>query len=348
MPTALVKEILPDGDIHLEEERRLFYVALTRARDGVFLTSAADYGGQRKKKLSRFLVELGFAGEEAKAPTGQVYFDEEKAASENGRTAKRFWLPSKFSFTQLKAFETCPLQYKFAHVLSVPTQGKFTFSFGKTMHSTLQKFFDQTIKKTNHCQTNLFGEGAVEKSSVPPVEDLLKIYEETWINDWYESKSHEDEYKKLGRATLREFYKIHEEKWPRVKALEKGFNLKVGDCTVRGVIDRIDEVPGGVEIVDYKTGSVPKDEKYLDKDQLLIYQAAASEVFGEQPVLLSYYYLGENKKMSFLGAEDEIKNIKEKIVATVEEIKKSEFPPKPSMFTCKNCDYKDICEHRII
>jgi RecB family exonuclease len=117
---------------------------------------------------------------------------------------------------------------------------------------------------------------------------------------------------------------------------------------VRGVIDRIDEVPGGIEIVDYKTGSVPKDEKFLDKDQLLIYQAAASEVLGEKPALLSYYYLGANQKMSFIGTDEEISEIKEKIIETVEEIKKSDFLPKPSLFSCKNCDFKDICEHRIL
>ncbi|MEK7164721.1 MAG: ATP-dependent helicase, partial [Patescibacteria group bacterium] len=58
IPDALVKEIVPTGDAHLEEERRLFYVAMTRAKRGLFLTSAENYGGVTKKKLSRFLVEL--------------------------------------------------------------------------------------------------------------------------------------------------------------------------------------------------------------------------------------------------------------------------------------------------
>lgn len=382
MPDALVKEILPEGDIHLEEERRLFYVALTRARDGVFFTSASDYGGQRKKKLSRFLMELGFVEPETKTPTGQVYFDNEKTEEflrQEGRRLKPAisWLPSRFSFTQLKAFETCPLQYKFAHILMVPVRGKFTFSFGKTMHGTLQKFFEQMIRKENHKQVNLFGEAGARTNSAPMVEELLKIYDETWINDWYESKSHQDEYKKLGRGILRDFYKVHENNWPEVKYLEKGFNLKVGDYTVRGVMDRVDviarpqgvaipserETAGllrrpdeigtprndtGIEIVDYKTGSVPRDEKYLDKDQLLIYQLAAHEVLGERPLLLSYYYLDENKKISFLGTDEELAKIKEKIINTVGEIKKSDFPPKPSLFSCKNCDFKDICEHRIL
>ncbi|MCL5794790.1 MAG: ATP-dependent helicase, partial [Patescibacteria group bacterium] len=54
IPDKLIKEKLPEGDFHLQEERRLFYVAATRAKDYLFLTSAEDYGGKRVKKLSPF------------------------------------------------------------------------------------------------------------------------------------------------------------------------------------------------------------------------------------------------------------------------------------------------------
>ncbi|MCX6741174.1 MAG: UvrD-helicase domain-containing protein, partial [Candidatus Parcubacteria bacterium] len=64
LPDALVKEIIPGGDVHLQEERRLFYVALTRAKDGLYLTLANDYGGARAKKPSRFLSELGLLKED--------------------------------------------------------------------------------------------------------------------------------------------------------------------------------------------------------------------------------------------------------------------------------------------
>jgi hypothetical protein len=60
------------------------------------------------------------------------------------------------------------------------------------------------IRKENHQQTNLFGEAGPGETSASTVENLLKIYDETWINDWYESKSHEEEYRKLGREKLRE------------------------------------------------------------------------------------------------------------------------------------------------
>ncbi|MFA5116490.1 MAG: UvrD-helicase domain-containing protein, partial [Candidatus Omnitrophota bacterium] len=63
VPDALIKEIIPLGDFHIQEERRLFYVAMTRAKEELYLTSAEDYGGKRMKRLSQFVPEA--LGEEA-------------------------------------------------------------------------------------------------------------------------------------------------------------------------------------------------------------------------------------------------------------------------------------------
>ena len=57
LPEALIKDILPSGDVHLQEERRLFYVGMTRAKDELYFTSARDYGTERERKVSRFVVE---------------------------------------------------------------------------------------------------------------------------------------------------------------------------------------------------------------------------------------------------------------------------------------------------
>src|SRR4030042_170735 len=59
IPEALIKEVLPVGDYHLEEERRLFYVGVTRAKEKLFVTAADYYGeGKREKALSPFIYEL--------------------------------------------------------------------------------------------------------------------------------------------------------------------------------------------------------------------------------------------------------------------------------------------------
>jgi len=80
-----------------------------------------------------------------------------------------------------------------------------------------------------------------------------------------------------------------------------------------------------------------------DKQQLLIYQIAAQEALGLEPSLLSYIYLENNSRASFLGTSEEVAQQKEKISAEIEAIKSSDFHATPG-WQCAFCDYKNICE----
>src|SRR5206468_12830520 len=57
LPAAMMKDAVPSGEHHLQEERRLFYVGMTRTRQELFLTNASDYGGSRQRKTSLFVLE---------------------------------------------------------------------------------------------------------------------------------------------------------------------------------------------------------------------------------------------------------------------------------------------------
>ena len=97
-------------------------------------------------------------------------------------------LPSRLSFTQLKAYQTCPWQYHYAHILRVPIRGRWVFSFGSTMHLTLQRFFESLRERNGVEQHSLFspsrGEGEREgMGKVPTLEELLGLYERAWIDD---------------------------------------------------------------------------------------------------------------------------------------------------------------------
>jgi len=365
LPDELVKEIIPEGNIHLEEERRLFYVGITRAKEGIFFTSAEDYGGARKKKPSRFLGEIGFGERKTKIKKEQSPVLEKikkVKTSDQGRVTSEN-IPAKFSFTQLKAFETCPLQYKYSHILKIPVKGKYTFSFGKTTHTTLQKFYQLFIERSGSRQADLFSaqptksEDAAKKTKDKvKFNELIDIYEQSWIEDWYESKKQKEGYYKKGKAILKEYYdKLPDEVIPP-KYLEKGFTVKIGEYSVRGVIDRVDGLgDGSIEIIDYKTGK-PKSENKLDidsKEQLLIYQIAAAEIFKEKVAKLTFYYLDNNSKVSFLGEEKDLEKIKTKIISEIEEIIKMDFQDDsrlatPSQHKCLWCDFKDICGYKII
>jgi len=148
---------------------------------------------------------------------------------------------------------------------------------------------------------------------------------------------------------VKEFYDEFEKNNPKIlkienePALERGFSIKINGNTLVGKIDRIDDFGDGVEIFDYKTGEAKEKLDFEDKEQLLIYQIAAEEVFKLNPKKLTFYYLSDNKKISFLGTEKEINNLKEKIIETIEQIKNSEFEPTPG-WQCQFCDFKDICD----
>mgnify|MGYP001612065343 FL=1 len=350
LPDKLVKEILPEGDIHLQEERRLFYVAVTRAKESVFFCYADDYGGTRQRKPSRFLKEIGFTADGSQKKDQPDALDSlHQPTSHAVAKPAPAGMPAHFSFTQLKAFATCPLQYRFAHILHIPVKGSASFSFGKTMHLALQRFYQKIIELNSQEQGDLFTtptESKIkEQVRIPSLEELLNLYEFAWIDDWYESKKQKEEYYAKGKKILKDFYEKSE--WRAPKFLEAGFHLKIGEYRLRGQIDRIDPLPDGtIELIDYKTGSPKKqnDLKLEDKEQLLIYQLAAVESLQEKPSLLSFYYLDNNTKVSFLGTSAELAKIKEKITAEIEAIRASDFPPKPSVFNCGHCDFKGICE----
>jgi len=369
LPDALVKEILPAGDIHLEEERRLFYVAMTRAKQGLYFSWAPDYGGKVKKKASRFLTELGLVKKIVPLNKGDKgglkLMEKEPLKIPPTPFVKGGIIPSHFSYSQLAAYSACPYQYRFAHILKIPVRGKETFSFGKTMHATLQKLFILINEKKGLGQAELFGNppspplsGGVRQVFPPDkgglrgvvtLDEILKLYEQSWVDDWYESKKKKQQRRQQGKEILEAFYEKYKGNWPAALHLEKKFSWKItggeADYIVRGVVDRIDKYEGGLKLVDYKTGR-PKDKlTFNDKEQLLIYQLAAGELFREKVKALAFYYLADNSEAEFLGSAKDLEKVKAKIIGVVQEIKQGKFPPQPGQL-CAWCDFNGICEFR--
>ncbi len=379
MPKELIKERLPEGDYHLEEERRLFYVAVTRAKERLYLTSAEDYGGMRAKKTSRFLAEMRLGETSKNAPKlstidhrpragsrtlrdYRLSADGRKREADNRQDAHGFVyeLPKTFSFSQIKAYETCPYQYKLAHILHIPTRGNASFSFGKTIHSTLQHFYERVQELNASKQESLFlapsrqpNAESLNAIRVPQLADLLKLYEECWIPDWYESKHQRELYYKKGREILKIFYASQIGNWTVPLGLETGFTVKIGDVLLRGQMDRIDQLTDKtIEIVDYKTGKSKEKLESADKEQLLMYQIAVESLPQYRnlgaPGKLTFYYVNDNVQVSFLGRGEELEKLKAKIMDTVSLIRDGDFTATPSPYVCGHCDFRDICEFRIL
>lgn len=350
-PEGLVKEIIPPGDAHLEEERRLFYVAMTRAKQGLYFSWAPDYGGARPKKPSRFLVEAGLLSNDYRSGTKETAESGKKnntsvtrnhsfhVQNEGKITTPVYQPPAVYSFTQLQSYDKCPYQYYVNHILKLPKPGKHFFSFGQTLHVTLQKFFQLRLAATNR-QGTLFN-----PPPAPTKADLLRLYAESWIDDWYQSAADKEAYRQKGYDALTEFWRIHEQNWPRVIGLEQSFRVRVGGKTLQGKIDRIDELPDGtVRIIDYKTGKTKtRSELGSARYQLLLYQLAAENVLGKKPSELQFYYLEENAPLSLLGTPKDMDKLQAWVETTVQAIEEScrtgnfEHAHQP----CRFCSHKD-------
>src|SRR5437764_7879516 len=132
------RPLAPDGDPaaeHYREERRLFYVGMTRARDRLVLTSAADYGGDRPYKLSRFVTEalaLPAPPKGARAASALQSIARYAPVAEPVPApvaAVPPGTPLVLSHAQLDDWLTCPLKYMYAHVAPVPLAGDPTVMF---------------------------------------------------------------------------------------------------------------------------------------------------------------------------------------------------------------------------
>lgn len=353
LPAELIKETIPEGDIHLQEERRLFYVAMTRAKRSLYLSWALDYGGKQLKKPSRFLVECGLTEfpknrsrvDKKTEPSdlltkakGKLSEDEEK----KGLKALNLKPPSSFSYTQITAFSNCPYQYKLAHIVRIPTKGKPSFSFGKTMHNTLYKVFELVMNRSNSKEKK-------QEHSLITLEEVMDIYRKNWVEDWYNSAKQKNAYWEKGKNILKEFYELYKDNWPRVLFIEKDFNLAInveGEvCRIKGAMDRIDETKEGkVKIIDYKTGSPKQKHSFRQKQQLFLYQWAAQELFKREVYSVAFYYLEDNTEYEFRGSDKEIEKTKKNFRETIKKIKKGEFTPQHSPL-CKYCDFRNICEY---
>ena len=339
VPEELMKEIPTTGDIHTQEERRLFYVGMTRARDHLYLTAAKYYGeGKRVKKLSPFIYEA--IGELATIPevlysqhaSSQLSFLDFKQDEEVSDLQKIKQHISYISYSQLSSFQTCPLQYKYRYVIKIPAPTSAALSFGDVVHKTLQAFYTR-----------------VKNRETPTVDDLLTIYTNQWVSLGYGNKQYEEKMKAHGVDLLREFYDKGYSPGVIPTAIEEPFKIKITpEVTLGGKIDRIDtHEDGTIEIIDYKTGQATKTRDVSKDPQLTIYAMSAAQegVYKKKPeqVLVSFYFLEGQEKVSATRSALQIDEAKKEVAQTIEDITRSNFAPTPGKH-CDFCEFRLICE----
>jgi DNA helicase II / ATP-dependent DNA helicase PcrA len=356
-PPALMKEEQPAaGSFQIQEERRLFYVAITRARKRLTLCTVEN----KRSKPSLFLDDILMnaqikrrdveqiappaapanaharvaalpSGEpglfDAPAPAARIY----SRIGEWGATYRApVPEPLPISPSAIAALESCPQKYLFRYGWGLRGGPAANMSFGSVMHNTIKYFV-----------------GELKDGRTLPFEEVARKFELEWTSAGFEDDYQEQEYKKEGLAQLRAFHERTVADPPEVIAQEKSFDLPLENRVVlTGRIDQVNRLAGGQEeIVDYKTGK-PRDAEKARRDvQLSAYALAAREVFDWNPARLTLFYLQTNDSVSTTRDEKQLTNLLNEIQQASADIRAGEFPAKCG-YACRTCDFDPICPAR--
>ena len=351
-PMELMKEELPRGDFHTQEERRLFYVALTRAEEKLTLTTLTEKRGKVPTFIEDILMDpavkrrdilqvapkvlLPAAAEREVANEGpqRLLFAAQGPAKIFSRIAE--WAetyhpmapePLTLSPSSVMNYRACPQQFLFEKMWSIEGEARATLTFGRVIHATIRRAVAE-----------------LKKGHQLPFAEVQRIYETEWSAIGYEDDYQEQEYKKDGQQQLQTFYEALLEAVPEILGQEKTFELPFeNNVIMKGRIDQINSLGRkDVEIVDYKTGKARKDSEASRDLQLSIYAIAAKEIFELNPVRLVFHYLQDNKRQETTRTAKQLVEAQRMVQETAAEIRAAEFRAKPG-FHCRSCSYRPIC-----
>jgi DNA helicase-2/ATP-dependent DNA helicase PcrA len=353
-PAALMKEGAPEEQFHNQEERRLFYVALTRAEDRLTITALAEKKGRVPPFVEDILMEPGIQRRDVlqlapkpaavalngtptavvPAATASLFappVERPKIFSRIANWAETF-LPSppeplELNPSAVDSYRKCPQKYLFAYLWSLQEGAKATLTFGRVMHATIRRVMAE-FKKGNRL----------------PFEEVQRLFETEWSVSGFEDEYQECEYKKDGLEQLRVFHQAIVDELPEILELEKTFALPVeNNVVLKGRIDQINSLGRkDIEIVDYKTGKPKKDSEVRRDLQLSIYAIAAKEILELNPVRLVFHYLQDNSRQETPRTPKQLEEALKTVQEVAADIRARSFSAKEG-FICRSCAYRPIC-----
>src|ERR1700733_11516779 len=331
-----------DKTLYDQEERRLFYVAMTRARDSLHIYGKQGIG--RDKTPAGLMRELignlslqPWLRARAALPSQPELIEFAAAADATYPQGSRLpaWLAlpaiegldARLSATAVETYETCPLQFKFEREWKLARQVHAAMQYGAAMHRVLRTYYD-----------------AVRLGRSKSDEELLQLFRDDLAASGIQDNYQRELYLKQGMEQLQDFLSgTRSAPAPEVMHTEEWFDVQIAGTKVAGRIDRIDRASDGtVAIVDYKTGKARSQEDADESLQLSIYAMAAREKWGYRADALVFHNLEGNVPIFSKRSEFQLERARERVLAVARGIAAGDFEPEPG-FHCNFCAFRGLC-----
>ncbi len=339
LPSEVVGEDLPSDVAHLEEQRRLFYVGMTRAKRWLYLLTAGDYRApgetprKRAAKVSRFVLEaVGPEGLAEQAPAVPAAVRIARTARDPGRVegSPRAEGPITLSHQRVDDYRTCPLKYRYVHVLRVPVTLHHSVVFGHAVHRAIQAYHMARVQGRSLA-----------------LDELHAVCRNAWRSEGFLSAGHEEEMLGQADAALEAFHTFEEAQKEGPTEVEKFFAFAQGSARVIGYWDRVDRDDDHTTIIDYKTslaGPPDADRRARASLQLAVYALAHERVYGAPPEQLELRFLTPEVVVGTARPTPKMLERAQEAIREVEQgVRCGVFAAKPSLFACRPCAYRDIC-----
>jgi DNA helicase II / ATP-dependent DNA helicase PcrA len=230
------------------------------------------------------------------------------------------------SASDIETYRSCPLRYKFARVLRIPTSQTLNQRFGIAVHQVLERYHSEGSETLGQMMSLL--DAGWRRGGFGDSERELRLYEKA-------------------RVSLTRYHARLGEEDSQPVWFERPFAFRLGPHHLRGRVDRVDrlgdEEDGVYELIDYKT-SRPKGARNLKDDvQLSLYALAAREDWGLETSRQAYYYVLDDRKVPVPDGETSAESVKQTVLEVGEGILAQEFEPTPSHAACSICDYRIVC-----
>ena len=242
-----------------EARRRLFYVAVTRSKQHLYVSYAQTDERGRSLGKSQFVSEiLPKSTFKIEKVSDKVLLDTQIAQLTEGTLLPKELFEENFvtevlkdynlSISALNAYLDCPLSFYFENILKIPSQPSPAFQYGEAVHYALRKLFGEMLR--------------TKERTYLSVEEFIRIFDV----DFSRRKPLLDpaEYDRrlaTGRQNLTHFYGQILEKMSKNVVVEKSVFGHINDVPVRGVIDQITfREDNSAHVIDFKTGK-PKFDK---------------------------------------------------------------------------------------
>ncbi|MFC1627419.1 UvrD-helicase domain-containing protein, partial [Patescibacteria group bacterium] len=366
LPQGILKNFKPDTKEKNEDERRLFYVCLTRAKKQLYISYADRYNAYNTVREAfpsmfiseipeKFIKKLSSKSLQAKAesvlktllapPTKKL-----KPVINENNYLNDLLKDFKLSPTALNTYLTCPYKFKLNNLIRVPRAKESYLSFGTAVHKALEMFHRQFIQDDQY----------------PSKQYLIKQFQYALKKEVLIDKDFKARLKQ-GKEILSAYFDYYQDDFTKPLFTEKFFGYGwsktfLDDIPLAGKVDRIDwhdQSDKTATVIDYKTGSPKTRNQILGKTkdsnadyyrQLVFYKLLAKldQTFKPEVVSAELDFVQPNnqqkfKKETFKISDQDLKDLRQTIKKAMKQIRSLNFQKTKDYSQCSRCEYKSHC-----